>query len=139
MALTMFSLKTLLLSQVASASTLNLAIINDIHLDPDASGTSIALCTHLPFCHSDLSVYTSESTPKLLDQVISQIDSTKYSSLLINGDFIKHGVALKDPTGDWKTAWKEVKSIMGQALAQIRPKFNNVFPVIGNNDVAIHD
>ena len=97
---------------------LNLAIINDIHLNPDASGGTITLCNHLSlFCNSDLSVYMSESTPKLLDAVISKIDETQYSSLLINGDFIKHRVALNDPdSGDWRTAWTEVKEIMGDAL-----------------------
>ena len=44
-----------------------------------------------------------------------------------------------DPDGDWKAAWTEVKEIMGQALIQVRTKFKNIFPVIGNNDVAIHD
>ena len=28
---------------------------------------------------------------------------------------------------------------MEHSLGQIRPKFKNIFPVIGNNDVAIHD
>ena len=60
--------------------------------------------------------------------------------MLINGDFIKHGIALSDPdSGDWKVAWTEVKEIMSQALGEVRTKFKNIFPVIGNNDVAIHD
>ena len=69
----MLSIKTFLLSTSVSATadSFNLAIINDIHLNPDASGETITLCNHLPFCKSDLSVYTSESTPKLLSEVIS--------------------------------------------------------------------
>jgi hypothetical protein len=66
------------LTAVAAAGsgtdTFNLAIINDIHLNPNATSPTISLCNIIPFCKSDLSVYASETTPKLLDEVIVNID-----------------------------------------------------------------
>ena len=68
-----------------------MGIINDVHLSPESGGSTIELCKCLPLCHYDLGVYASESTPKLLDYVTDQINAT---SIMINGDFSKHGVAL---------------------------------------------
>ena len=61
-------------------------------------------------------------------------------SVLVNGDFIRHGISLKDSTsGDWREIWNKQKLIISEDMRIIRSGFKNIFPVIGNNDVAIHD
>ena len=130
------------LSQLMNA--FQLAIINDMHLDPTFNTTSnyetVNLCKKLTlgFCHTDLGVYGAE-TPAQLVQTMVDKASPFSDSVLVNGDFVRHGIALRDPSGNWRTAFEKQKPIFRQNIGMIRSRFANVFPVIGNNDVAIHD
>ena len=65
----------------------------------------------------------------------------KPDAFLMNGDFIRHGVALHNETGDKDAAWSTIKQIMKDDLDIVRSKFpgTHILPAIGNNDVIVHD
>lgn len=39
-------------------------------------------------------------------------DAAKGDNVIVNGDFIRHGIALYDPSGDKNETWTKIKSIM---------------------------
>ena len=63
----------------------------------------------------------------------------------MNGDFVKHNVALPDihnATKEQKLAtWDRMKVIIKHTTDAVRSKFPNTpfLPTIGNNDVIVHD
>ena len=61
-------------------------------------------------------------------------------TVLVNGDFVKHGIALPaNKAADWESAWTQQKAIIASDMEMVRSGFRNILPVIGNNDVAVHD
>lgn len=64
---------------------------------------------------------------------------------MINGDFVKHGVALPQnntSVGDpYEDAWNEIKNIITYNMDMVREYFpgKDILPTIGNNDVIVHD
>ena len=127
-----------------AADAFQIAVINDMHLDPFYNTTSdyktVKMCKEYTFglCHTDLGVYGAETPSKLVQTVVDKA-SPFSDSVLVNGDFVRHGIALSDPTGNWRTAFEKQKPIFAENMNIIRSRFRNIFPVIGNNDVSIHD
>ena len=62
-------------------------------------------------------------------------------AFIINGDFVEHGIALSNSTGDYKKAWGKMKEIISKDMQMIRKEFPeaSLLPSIGNNDVVVHN
>ena len=130
---------------LSKADDFQIAVINDMHLDPSYETNNsdykfVKMCKQytLGLCHTDLGVWGAETPSKLIQTVVEKA-SPFSDSVLVNGDFVRHGIAMSDPSGDWRIAFEKQKPIFAQNMNMIRSKFKNIFPVIGNNDVSIHD
>ena len=82
-----------------------------------------------------------ETPAALIKQVLTTVASNEQQidAILINGDFIKHGVAL--PQDKYNDTWVHVKAIISEDMQILRTQFPDtlILPTIGNNDVIVHD
>ena len=100
-------------------------------------------------CNKELGFYGKETSAALIEYVLESAKENHdgIDAVLLNGDFVKHGVALKEDTGMSglnplkRKTWNTIKSIMEQDLKMVREQFPDkpILPVIGNNDVIVHD
>ena len=113
--------------------------------DPNQKIYELPACS----CNRSLGFFSEETPIKLVRAVISRAlnqtaeDNLNIDAILINGDFVKHGVALDGNVSDsqMEQTWAEIQDNMRASLTLIRSIFLDqpVLPVIGNNDVIMHD
>ena len=90
-----------------------IAFINDMHLDPYYESTltkykNVEICKILTFglCNTDLGIYGADVPKKLIQTVIER--ASPYSdTVLVNGDFVKHGIALDESLGKNNPNWRD--------------------------------
>mmetsp|Transcript_23993 Transcript_23993/g.36854 ORF Transcript_23993/g.36854 Transcript_23993/m.36854 type:complete len:121 (+) Transcript_23993:606-968(+) len=61
-------------------------------------------------------------------------------AVLINGDFVAHGIPVEDPSAPNKNAtWDIMKKVITQGMDIVRNRSQaDIFPSLGNNDVVVH-
>ena len=94
-------------------------------------------------CTKDLGMYGFDSPRNLLCHTLFKIRNDKPDVIVLNGDFIAHGVPLnnENATEEEKLAkWEEMKMVLSMVMREIRTKLPGVdiLPSIGNNDVIVH-
>ena len=102
------------------------------------------ICTHfLANCKKDLGFYGKDAPSKLIKYVMKSIKQreSKIDAFIINGDFVEHGIALNNSTGNFKETWAKMKEIITNDMNMIRSEFPDasLLPSIGNNDVVVHN
>jgi hypothetical protein len=96
------------------------------------------------YCNKALGFYGKETPIELIQSVLAHA-SRNYDNIegiLINGDFVQHGVALTYTMNEkMNKTWETIKGIMKANMDAVKAQFPNVdvFPVIGNNDVIVHN
>ena len=125
-----------ILLSVLHVQALKLAVINDIHLNPNLEDS----CSLWPpqLCYT-LGVYGTDTPVPLFEAILENIKGQHENpdAILISGDFVVHGLASKNHTYN---NWSEMKIIINQALSMIQAHFPDtpILPNIGNNDVLHH-
>ena len=91
-------------------------------------------------------MYGLESPDKLIDfmaKSMRQREEQKHiDAILINGDFVKHGVAQNtQESSTIKQTWVKLKQSIKANMDIVRKNFpkTDLLPTIGNNDVIVHD
>ena len=97
------------------------------------------MCSGLKF-----GIYGKDSPIALIEHVVEKMATTQsLDAIILNGDFVKHGVALWNETaGDKEKTWEKIKKTMTEGLNTIRELTNHsidILPSIGNNDVVVHN
>ena len=98
-------------------------------------------------CKLNLGIYSKENPLALVEEVTDHAlkNQQNLSAVLLNGDFVKHKVALSPDQNatdqQMNQTWETIKSNMKITLDLMRRKFPElpILPVIGNNDVIVHD
>lgn len=90
-----------------------------------------------------MGLYGFDSPRSLLCHTLMKIKTDKPDVIILNGDFIAHGVTLTDRNASQEqklAKWEEMKVVLSTAMREIRTKLIGVdiLPSIGNNDVIVH-
>lgn len=102
------------------------------------------VCLHFAkSCRQDLGFYGKDAPEKLIEFVLKSIKQreSKVDAIIINGDFVGHGVAASNSSADFNETWSAIKKIMSKDIEMVREQFGDaaILPSIGNNDVVYHN
>ena len=98
-------------------------------------------------CHKDLGIYGLETPAALINHVVGSMKEREdeFDVILLNGDFVSHGVALgRSDSHDNQTltaTWELMKGTIREDMDLMRRYYPNTdfLPSIGNNDVIVHN
>ena len=134
-----------------TAYSFKFGVLNDIHYDPyfDPSESVSDMCRknspiHIPenmvnAWSSPFGHFGCDSPPELVDLVLEKIQDLEpdLDVLLVSGDFLAHGFAVKDGTPDHYDLLKETFEKVLMTLSDHLPN-TIILPAIGNNDIKFH-
>jgi hypothetical protein len=95
-------------------------------------------------CNPSLGFYGNDSPLALIEHVADKMTSEfpDLEAIILNGDFVRHDIALPDQSGDKEAVWAYIKEAMTTGLDVLRTKTKgkvDILPSIGNNDVIVHN